>query len=40
VPDSCEHSNERSGTIKGGGFLDQLNNLPSQEEFRSMQLAA
>jgi hypothetical protein len=24
VAGSCEHGNEGSGSIKGGGFLDQL----------------
>jgi hypothetical protein len=39
VVGSCEHSNEPSGSMKGGEFLDWLSILLlSQEELCSMEL--
>jgi hypothetical protein len=40
VVGSCERGNENSGSIKGGGFLDQLRLLASREGFCSMELVS
>jgi hypothetical protein len=41
VAGPCEHSNELSGSIKGGEFLDWLSDLlASQEGLCSMELVS
>jgi hypothetical protein len=41
VAGSCEHGNERSGSIKCGEFLDKLSVLLDfQEELCSMELVS